>query len=383
MLFNYAGKIFDFKAETEGDEMLEPNSKTQRIIWLDILKTIAMYTVIVYHLDKFSYSFDNNNIIAYIDYFLRTILCIGVPLFFTINGALIISSNKTFNPSKYILKLVHIFIITFIWGMIVKAISLTTSGEKISLSILFLTSLSGEGLNYLWFMKTLITIYVFLPLIQVAFKENSKILVYFLIVIGFATMGNTFLLRVVNSVFFIKNGTIFNEKYNFGNGFNDFQRFYAYSFVYFILGAFLFQNTDKLKKVPKRIYMLIIILCMMIMSCYGIICSKAIASPYNVAGNSYNSISALIIIISIFGLVSDMQIKNNYIYNFISAIGANTLGIYFLHIPIHYILVKSALFSTIDNGFYKLVYCFFIMILALFISCIAKKIPVIHRLFHM
>ena len=103
MLFNYAGKIFDFKAETEGDEMLEPNSKTQRIIWLDILKTIAMYTVIVYHLDKFSYSFDNNNIIAYIDYFLRTILCIGVPLFFTINGALIISSNKTFNPSKYIL----------------------------------------------------------------------------------------------------------------------------------------------------------------------------------------------------------------------------------------------------------------------------------------
>ncbi len=362
--------------------MMGKKTQTQRIIWLDMLKTIAIYTVIVYHLNKFPYSFHEDGIVAYIDYLLRTILCIGVPLFFTINGALVISSKKEFNPSQYILKIIRITIITFIWGMIVKAIFLITSGEKISLPILFMASLSGDGLNYLWFMKSLLTIYVFLPLIQAAFEKNPKIPLYFSIVVGFATMGNTLLLRILNTIFFIKNGVIFNEKYSFGKSFNDFQRFYAYPFVYFILGALLYKNIDKLKKISKKIYILLIALCMMLMSFYGIICSRTMEYPYNVAGNSYNSFSALIIVIAFFGFFSDIQMENNFVCKFLSAIGSNTLGIYFLHIPINYILGKLSLFPIRGNEIYNLIYCLFIMLLALLISCIIKKIPIINRLLH-
>ena len=74
------------------------NINPQRIIWLNILKTLSICTVIMYHLSKFLYSFQKDGIIAYINYSLCTVLCVGVPLFFTVNGALIILSKKEFTP---------------------------------------------------------------------------------------------------------------------------------------------------------------------------------------------------------------------------------------------------------------------------------------------
>lgn len=364
---------------------MKKSENVHRLIWLDLLKAIAMYAVVFYHLGKFSLSFEQNEMIAYISYFIRTILCIGVPLFFTVNGALVLSSNKPFELKKHVKKVIHIMIITFFWGIMVKAVLNKLDHVSFNFYDLLIASWSGEGLNYLWFMKSLITIYIFLPIIKAAFEyDKLKNAAGFIILLGVATFGNTAILRLVNSISFLINGTIFTEKFNFLNTYNEFQKFNAYPIVYFVLGGILIRNVDKLQKFSKKIYFSLIVFCMFFMTFYGIMMTRFSEGIYNIAGNSYNSLTALIIVISLFGIFANINVTNKYINNILAIIGQNTMGIYFLHIPIGYILTKYVTFTSAYKGneLYKIIFCVVVMALTLVISCLFRKIPLLNKMFH-
>ena len=67
--------------------MSHSSTNKDRIAWIDLLETIAIFMVVLYH-SRFYIS----NIIGlgslgtYVNYFFNTILAVSVPLFFFVNG---------------------------------------------------------------------------------------------------------------------------------------------------------------------------------------------------------------------------------------------------------------------------------------------------------
>ncbi len=94
------------------------SGKMNRIYFVDLLESIAIFLVLSYHGTNYSCDFlqDSDNILYYVRYFLRTILSCCVPLFFFVNGYLLL--NRKFDLKKHILKIVRLVILTVIWGII-------------------------------------------------------------------------------------------------------------------------------------------------------------------------------------------------------------------------------------------------------------------------
>ena len=90
----------------------------ERIQWIDLMESIAIYFVLFYH-DKI-YSIDILSSQAtfqmYILYYVQTILATCVPLFLFVNGFLMF--KKDFNLKKHLFKLIKLIILAYIWGVL-------------------------------------------------------------------------------------------------------------------------------------------------------------------------------------------------------------------------------------------------------------------------
>lgn len=228
-------------------------------------------------------------------------------------------------------------------------------------------------------MGALICIYIFLPLIKHVYDTNQKTFLYFIIITGILTFGNTlicYLKSFVLNFFFHKNVML---QTNYFNIFNPFREIYGYTFVYFCLGGLMHTLKDKLKNIKK---INIIAIISLLVSCSllfitSIYFTKVTNRMYDVGWYGYDTIFTLINVIAIFTLALSFK-TNNRIINKISQ---NSLGIYFIHqILIHltksYITKITFLHSFTGNILYAMI----IILISLLISLLIKKLPLFKKL---
>lgn len=355
----------------------------KRFVHIDIIETIAIYFVIMYHCGLFSCNFLTvPTFTNYFRYYTRTILSTCVPLFFFANGYLLF--GRAFDLRKHMLKMVKLIILTLIWAVITLCILQVIRGEYFSVPefIKAVWNWKSGWINHLWYMGALICIYVFFPLLKNAYDTNIRMFFYFTIMCAILTIGNTTLAQigtVCARLIFKKSISI--TGINLFNIFNPFRGIRGYSFAYFCIGGIMYHFQTELEKISVRNRNVIAIFGI-VFSCFGLFSigcyySKIGGSLWDIVWNGYDTIFTLMNVICIY--VLSLNWKNDSCI--IRTISSNTLGIYFVHKIIYSFLRPHILQHEflLDPAF-NLFTCGLILAASLAICLIMRKCPVVSRL---
>lgn len=357
----------------------------ERFIYLDFIKVLAIYFVCFYHYNNFQTNFlSNPSASTYLTYFIKSIASSGVPLFFMVNGALMLT--RKYDLKKHVKKIINIIALTVMWGIITLIILAPIQGNTYTKSE-FINALwcwQGGTINHLWFLQALVCVYLLYPLIKEIYdKEDKSVLKYFLVTVFIFTFGNVILNMMVNTLnAFFKTSYIGHDRINLFNNFNVFRGFYGYTIVYFILGGLILEKLKENIDISFKKMVLLFIIGMFSLFLYGIIMSKLTSQIYDTIWNGYDTVMTLLICISIFCISFLIKDKIDRFSSVVVLIGENTLGIYFIHRIIGAIIKPyylSLSFST--NIIINLLFGLVVMMLSLMVTLILKKVPIINRLF--
>ncbi len=367
----------------ESDIAKKHEPKKEREVGIDLLECVAILLVIMCHSPIYScYIIGDASPINYLRFFLKTLIAPCVALFFFANGYLLF--NREFNLKKHIYKILKLVTLCFVWGLIKILILMPIRNEYLT-PIEILRGLWDWKLGWiesLWFIGTLVCIYLFFPLLKTAYDNKKNVFYYFLIMCTIFTIGNSFLnesASIALTTFFNKTTPL--EGFNFFNFFNPFRNLYGYAFAYFCIGGLVYNFKDKILAV-KPLKRNIIAVITMIVSCLclwgiGIYYTKTLNRMWDLIWNGYDTVFTLINVICIYVLC--LNLKKDV--GLIRLISCNTLGIYFVH-EIFINLTKGYIeqYPFLCNFSFNIVYAIIILILSLLIVILMKKIPIINRL---
>lgn len=198
-----------------------------RLKYLDSIKGLGIILVILYHCGYVPF----NSLL------IRGVYAMCVPLFFTVNGYLML--RKEHSIKSLLLKNVKMLIVMLFWAFIstfefmYMCGDLQTYGWKDCLLILVKSSVLVKVpyCNHLWYLRTLFTLNLLNPILYyfIHYKQNG---IYYLLVLGF--FCSAFIFSNIVSKFID----------------NPFRPYHWYSVFYYVMGYALFDNrlkTDKLK----------------------------------------------------------------------------------------------------------------------------------------
>lgn len=140
-------------------------NRGNRYLYVDYIKTIAILLVIIYHCKIFS----NDSFIA------AAIMSICVPLFFSVNGLLMLKKERSIKYITY-KNLKILFLIVF-WGIFTNlCLELMWKDGHIDTKtiIMNLYNLKINYCNHLWFLCTLIVLNLINPLIYNYINGSQK-----------------------------------------------------------------------------------------------------------------------------------------------------------------------------------------------------------------
>jgi hypothetical protein len=114
---------------------------------------------------------------------------------------------------------------------------------------------------------------------------------------------------------------------------------------------------------------------------FGLMKTHIAAKEYDSVWGGHNSIMTLVMSITLFVLFSRVTIKNEKFIEISKVIGINTLGIYFIHVPLGFWLTDYYIkLAVSDYLLADLFYALVLMMASLCISIFFKKIPLVNRL---
>jgi surface polysaccharide O-acyltransferase-like enzyme len=324
---------------------------------------------------------EDGSFVHFVRYYLTTILSTCVPLFFFANGYLLF--NKSFNLKKHIKKTIKIVLLTCVWGIITILSLMPIKGEYLSLQefVACLFTLRQGWTNHLWYMCNLALMYVFFPLLKMAYDKNRKIFNCFVIVCAILTFGN----RLFDCVYSMLTDLIGIGKGITNSGwfdiFNFFSKMNCFSFVYFCVGGIAHKYIGKIRAMACKRNNIILVI-MILISCLGLFATGMVLSNINgeiwdVVWNGYDTIFTFINVCAIFALSLSYKGENKTI----ETVSKSTLGIYFIHkifisLTVKYINI-APLFQTFTGC---VVYAAAIEFVCLALVWILNKVPLLNRL---
>lgn len=366
--------------------MIQQKDKT-RIDNLDLLKALAIYLVINGHFNSIpSNIIECQSFSTYLNLFLKSIFSTCVPIFFFVNGLLLLN-KETIDIRKHIRKIIRIIVLTVLWGFITLFVLQYIRGEILPFSQIIKKSwLLKQGWNnHLWFLRTLVVIYVFYPLIHTVYHTNKKIFYFFFACVMLFTFGNVIIGQIATILSYFSNKFVnTNFELNYFSDFNPFSLFYEYSIAYFMLGAIardLFSSlSDNYKRKVTVLAKLVIPVSMLCLTCYAVIVSLRSKEMWDIGWNGLDTIFTLINVVALY-VISYNYKTVGWLGDFISYIGKNSLGIYFIHIIVgDFFNTFFAQFEYSNLFIINLIYAFIILISSLLLTMILKKTPILRNL---
>lgn len=305
-----------------------------RINYFDVLKTISIICVIYLHYPWISTSASSN--------ITMLISLIAVPIFFMVNGALVL--DKEIDVKKHYKRTLIYFLSLIVWKVLTLLIYLLLGQVKITdfnlyeivLSLLSNYNLDGVPTEHLWFMYSLIKLYLIVPFVYLfikKYKNSLKYIIIFCIAVTFMFEFADFFSLMLNKLFNV-NYFDFSTIYSAYNPLSE-----SRTLTYFLLGYYLHQkNYQKQSKPSKKIILGLVFfigLAMLIFARY-VQTGQFISGYYERINNDYTKIGTLLMSISIFIFFASQNIKFNKYFNFI---GSKTINIYFIHMMIARLLL--------------------------------------------
>lgn len=353
--------------------------------FIDLLKSIAIYFVLIYHFNNMNIDFINQvNSSVYFNYFISSIFSTCVPIFFFVNGALLLNKSDL-NIKSHLHKIFKIAILIIIWGAITLTSLAILRNEKLSaFEIIKGTYLLRQGWNnHLWFLQALIVIYILFPLFFSLFNNNKKHFDFILISVLILTFGNTAIGNFATILSFMTGKfTSSNLNANYFSGFNPFGGIYGYSIGYFLIGGVILKKTDIYNTKRVRLIALIsLIISMCLLCAYGVIASKRQNQIWDIVWSGYDTLFTAFNVIALFVLTLNYKHKS-FLGLIIKKIAENSLGIYFLHVITgNFLKPYYVAFTLSQNVFVNFLFALFLLIFTLLIVLGLKKVPFIKYLF--
>ena len=336
----------------------------KRIIQFDALRVIAAFAVALLHTSAQRYyesfpsaEWDARNLYD-------SVVRWAVPIFIMISGAFFLDSNKRINTkslfSKYITRLLFIYVfwsivyyVYIFWG---------------KMSLFTLTTELIKGPYHFWFLKTLIGLYILVPLLRVI-AADIKIERYFLalsIVVAFVVPMflpflsdfSTNLVKEQLPLYLMNTLSCY--------------------VCYFVLGHYL-RNTV-IKKNIKTVIYIFGILSIVAVCVLTKMLSQRDGEPNYIFYKAYN-LFTLLEAVALFIFVKDIKISPKY-HQFIINASKISLGIYILHPFVMFLLSDFFQFNSASfNPLYFIpVYALLLFVLSFIATYVLIRIPILRKL---
>lgn len=350
---------------------------------LDIMKSLSIIFVIAYHTGAI-----NNNFITlpgtntYINYFITTLLATCVPMFFFVNGFLLL--NKPIDLKKHVSKIGRMIFLYFLWGIITYPIVYYVKGVPFTTESIwadFMASKTGYT-NHLWFLSAMVGIYILYPLIKSVFDNQRSVFNYFLIGVFIMSFGTRFISQLFDIINYNTTGELDWGMTKFILSFNKFSSSYGFAMVYFMLGGIVYKYKDY--KMKRWISLSITVISMLLSLSYGTMMSLASNELYDVVWSGYDIIPTITMVIGLFYFFNSFKYTNTPFTKLSILIGRNSLGIYLLHNII--ILTTRPIYMEMwnaNNFLIRYLYIVLVLLITLLITLFIKKIPFVNNIIKM
>ena len=349
----------------------------KRLLGLDVIKTIAIMFVIAIHIPLFQYDFvSDNNIGVYVQFALRMISK-GVPLFFVVNGFLLLKRSEL-TISKHYRTMLKIFLLLLFWALFLIVINLLYDKTPINRSLiidLFLkTKAASLYTGELWFLQALFAVYMIYPLLWLSLQKERKLYyILFVLLLGFACIDE--LLNIMTSI--LDNPVYIGHLNNLNLFIHRLKLIDQYDWyvLYFMSGGLVSLFSEEIQ---KRKLLFTIIWFVMWLSFFFL--SVFISKEKNQLFSQFIDNSSIFQLVSILFLFSVcLGIKGtNITEKLFLQIGSNTFGIYVTHqffIRISRLLIPQDLFVE------RFLILLSTLVLSFFFTKTVKRITYLKRLF--
>lgn len=259
----------------------------KRLQYIDYVKIIAICLVVIYH----CHYVDTNIYIA-------SILSMCCPLFFAVNGTLLLSKDRTY--SYVVPKLAKLLVLIFFWGIISnwEASWIFKEPYSIKQSVIDVLHLRMHYCNHLWFLCALFILYLTYPLTRNLVKEKKTMWISLLVICCYTLTGISRYLGNLNPL----------------------SGWHSYALAYAIGGYAITQLNIKSKCYPFIVFILSV--------CVQIALNYFDNDKANMIFMGYKTPFVFLATLSLIKLFSMIEWHRNIIFDFVAR---NTLGIYLVH----------------------------------------------------
>lgn len=357
-----------------------------RDLSLDLLKAASILLVIFFHNGQLRPG-------GFLDNLLMLITSAAVPCFFLASGAVFF--HRPFDLNRQIRRIVRFYLVIVAWKVVYLALyrywgapSNGSLGALLSYLFLF-QSLDGVGTAHFWFMEAMLTLMFAAPVLYLCYHTDfapasrlpghSRILLFLLAALFLfnqLTASAGLLLSCLERMM---------DKAQWGisalGEINPFSFRYSNYFTYYLLGGLLIEYKDRISARTAAV--------LAAAGTLGLLLIKYIQTGSFVwdgvlLQSGYYWISTMLLSCGLFLLFTRTTVREATICGRIAThAGASTLGIFYLHIPLLYLLTP-ALFIKLEayNGWaLNLLESVLVVLLSLPIIWAGRRIPVVRNLF--
>lgn len=325
--------------------------KNKRELAFDILRVIAMCMVVVIHVSNvYSRSFGiigNKSFLVSLGF--NTIARVSVPIFLMISGALLL--DRSFNKNKYFKRIIKYIILITVWDIIYLLWEYFYLG--ITYDKLYMLLIEPYR-AHLWFLYTIVTLYIIQPLLKIILEKSNKTIKVILLLIWFILSTLSLVNYTIASIF-----TIF-------------------SYIgFFIIGKYLYNfiKNNNLKK-----YNILLILLIIINISISIYLNYSYSLRYNSFYNlffAYRSPFIIFSSVALFILVIT-NYKKEKLPKIIKKLSDVSLGVYLIHGIFLDITIKMFNYQLTNVLIGIPIFSFIIIVLSILSVSILKNIKYIN-----
>lgn len=310
--------------------------KNKRIWGYDLLKMIAMFLVVLYHLGNVDYGgyVEGEFYLPNVTKALYAFCSAGVPLFFMVNGALVV--DKCWSLKKTILKSAKLVFVSFTWVLLLFY-------GLLGIIYGMWPNLTAFRTQF-WFLNTLALIYIVSYVLGKAFWLKTIVICLLLIV--------PFLSNFAWDLIVLFNPQVDVPFYGHTGVFT------LYSIVYFYLGFFL-----RNKIINKRWSFFFILIGIALVNIEVIAMTNHDHVVYDGVNASFPTLGAMSISSGLFCLFKNAKISNDKFRRFVFFIGRNTIGIYVFHGTCLFFIRHYSILPVVINPFLAIIISIAILIL--------------------